>query len=319
MHFFNHFAYAQHRYTLNLIEANMKNIIKLLLMSGLFCNLSFSQINWELDYESANFAFLKVDFITYDFEGGYFTKFDYQPGYDLAGIPFTIIFNPPIDTGDIFFSYSATNDTILFASIWWAGQGQILFPDSIIEASLFAFDSTLVVKPFTIEYYNYIGEIEDSVFQQKGDSAWLSVKKLLILDSFDELGSVFRAGLYLYAPSVGVFNPEVAKWIIFLYRGQLIAGAEDENRTPVGYKLYQNYPNPFNPKTNIEFDIAKSQNVKISIYDILGVEKAILLDGYLNAGKHKVLFDGLNYSSGVYLYKIVTDNYFKTKKLLLLK
>jgi hypothetical protein len=297
----------------------MKNIIKLLLMLGLFSNLSFSQINWELDYDSANFAFLKVDFNTYDFEGGYFTKFAYQPGYDITGIPFSIVYNPPIDTGDILFAYSATDDTIFFASIWWAGQGEILFPDSIDDASLFTYDSTLLVLPFAIEYYNYVGEIEDSVFHQKADSAWLSVKKLLILDSFDELGSVFRIGLYLYAPSVGAFNPDVAKWIIFLYRGQLIVGVEDETDTPSGYKLYQNYPNPFNPKTNIEFDIAKSQNVKISIYDILGVEKEILLDSYLNAGKHKIVFDGLNYSSGVYLYKIVTDNYTQTKKLLLLR
>jgi hypothetical protein len=116
-----------------------------------------------------------------------------------------------------------------------------------------------------------------------------------------------------------VFNPYVAKWIIFLYRGQLIVGVEDETETPSNYKLYQNYPNPFNPKTNIEFDIAESQNVKISIYDILGVEKEILLNAYMNAGKHKIVFDGLNYSSGVYLYKIVTDNYSQTKKLLLLK
>lgn len=297
----------------------MKIFIKLSLMLGLISNLSFSQINWELDYESANFAFLKVDFNNYDFEGGYFTKFDYHPEYDTADIPFSIIYNPPIDSGDILFSYSATDDTIFAASIWWAGQGQILFPDSMDDASLFIYDSTILVHPFTIEYFNYVDEIEDSVFRQKADSAWLSVKKLLILNSFNEPGSVFRIGLFLYAPSVGTFNPDVAKWIIFLYRGQLIVGVEDETETPGVFKLYQNYPNPFNPKTNIEFDIEGSQNVKISIYDILGVEKEILLNGYINAGKHKIVFDGLNYSSGVYLYKIVTNNYAQTKKLLLLK
>jgi len=164
-----------------------------------------------------------------------------------------------------------------------------------------------------------VGEIEDSVFRQKADSAWLSVKKLLILNSFNAQGSVFRVGLYLYAPAVGMFVPEVAKWIIFLYRGQLIVGVEDETETPNYYHLYQNYPNPFNPKTNIEFEIAESQNVKISIYDILGVEKEILLNGYMKAGKHKIVFNASNYSSGVYLYKIVTDNYSQTKKLLLLK
>lgn len=297
----------------------MKNIIKLLLLLGLFSNLSFSQINWELDYESANFAFLVVDFNTYDFEGGYFTKFDYYPGYDIAGIPFSIVYNPPIDSGDILFTYSATNDTIFAASIWWMGQGQILFPDSIDDASLFTYDSTIMINPFTIAYLNYVGEIEDSVFRQKADSAWLSVIKLLILKSFNAQGSVFRVGLYLYAPAVGMFVPEVAKWIVFLYRGQLIVGVEDETEVPNYHHLYQNYPNPFNPKTNIEFDIAESQNVKISIYNILGVEKEILLNAYMKAGKHKIVFNGSNYSSGVYLYKIVTDNYSQTKKLLLLK
>jgi len=92
-----------------------------------------------------------------------------------------------------------------------------------------------------------------------------------------------------------------------------------ETEVPNYHHLYQNYPNPFNPKTNIEFDIAESQNVKISIYNILGVEKEVLLNGYMVKGKHKVVFDGSNYSSGVYLYKIVTDNYSQTKKLLLLK
>jgi hypothetical protein len=164
-----------------------------------------------------------------------------------------------------------------------------------------------------------VGEIEDSVFRQKADSAWLSVKKLVILNSFNELGSVFRIGLYLYAPAVGMFNPEVAKWIVFLYRGQLIVGVEDETETPIYYQLYQNYPNPFNPKTNIEFDITESQNVKISIYDILGEEKEVLLHAYLNAGKHKTVFDGSNYPSGIYLYKIITNDYSEAIKMLLLK
>ena len=160
----------------------MKNLIKISLMLGICSNLSLSQINWELDYESANFAFLVVDFNTYNFEGGYFTKFNYYPGFDTTGIPFTIVYNAPMDSGDILFAYSATNDTIFSASIWWAGRGQILFPDSIDDASLFTYDSSIIINPFTIEYLKYMDEIDESEFQQKADSAWLSVKKLLILD-----------------------------------------------------------------------------------------------------------------------------------------
>jgi len=304
----------------------MKNIIKPLLVLGLFSNISFSQINWDLDYESANFAFLKVDFNTYEFEGGYFTKFDYFPGYDITGIPFSIIYNPPIDSGDILFAYSATNDTIFAASIWWMGQGQILFPDSIDDASLFNFDSTIIINPFTIAYLNYVDENEDSVFRQKADSAWLSVKKLLILNSFDEQGSVFRVGLYLYAPSVGMFVPEVAKWIIFLYRGQLIVGVEDATETPNYCHLYQNYPNPFNPSTTIYYSIpdlpAGRQGlsfVTLKVYDVLGNEIATLVNEEKPIGNYTVEFDATNLPSGIYFYQLRAGNYVETRKMVLMK
>ncbi len=302
----------------------MKNIIKLLLMLGLFSNLSFSQINWKLDYESANFAFLIVDFNTYDFEGGYFNKFDYHPGYDIAGIPFSIIYNPPIDSGDILFAYSATDDTIFAASIWWAGQGRILFPDSIDDASLFTYDSSIIINPFTIAYLNYVGEIEDSVFRQKADSAWFSVKKLLILDSFNEQGSVFRVGLYLYAPAVGEFRPEVAKWIIFLYRGQLIVGVEDETEILNSYQLYQNYPNPFNPSTKIKYSIppnsnGQTLNVKLVVFDVLGREVAKLVNEKQLAGNYEVTFDANRLSSGVYFYQLRAGNFVSTKKMILMR
>ncbi|MCW8809650.1 MAG: T9SS type A sorting domain-containing protein, partial [Ignavibacteriaceae bacterium] len=282
----------------------MKNIIKFFLMLGLLGNLSFSQINWELDYESANFAFLKVNFNTYDFEGGYFTKFDYHPGFDLTGIPFSIVYNPPLDTGDILFAYSATNDTIFAASIWWLGQGQILFPDSIDDASQFTYDSSITINPFTIDYYNYVEEIEDSVFHQKADSAWLSIKQLSILEKFDTLGSVFRVGLYLYAPAVGSFNPDVAKWIIFLYRGQLIVGVENEIEIPNHLQLYQNYPNPFNPTTTIEYSIPERTEVRLTVVNIVGEEVATLVNQTMDAGNYRIEFNAAKLPSGVYFYEL---------------
>jgi hypothetical protein len=288
-------------------------------MCWLINNPSFSQINWELDYESANFAFLKVDFNTYEFEGGYFTKFDYHTGYDIAGIPFTIIYNPPIDFGNILFAYSATNDTIFAADIWWMGQGQITFPDSIDEASLFTYDSTILIHPFTISYINYLDEIEDSLFRQKADSAWLSVKKLLILDRFNEQGNIFRVGLYLYAPAVGEFRPEVAKWIVFLYRGQLIVGVKDATDKPNYYHLEQNYPNPFNPYTKITFTIPQLSFVTIKIYDVLGNEITTLVNEEKPAGSYDFEFDAAGLTSGIYFYQLQAGDYIETKKMVLMK
>jgi hypothetical protein len=83
--------------------------------------------------------------------------------------------------------------------------------------------------------------------------------------------------------------------------------------------LKQNYPNPFNPQTNIEFSIAKPGIVKILVYDVLGKEVGVLVNEFKNAGRHKIVFDGSNYSSGIYFYRIITNQYSQTKKLLLLK
>ncbi|NOS86185.1 MAG: T9SS type A sorting domain-containing protein [Ignavibacteria bacterium] len=88
---------------------------------------------------------------------------------------------------------------------------------------------------------------------------------------------------------------------------------------PNGYFLSQNYPNPFNPLTNIKFDIPKRSNVKISIYDILGKEISVLVNEELNPGIFEVNWDASNFPSGVYFYKIETEDYSESKKMVLLK
>jgi subtilisin-like proprotein convertase family protein len=95
--------------------------------------------------------------------------------------------------------------------------------------------------------------------------------------------------------------------------------AENENTSPYKYELSQNYPNPFNPVTTIKFQTAKLQNVKISIFDILGNEAAVLLNETMKPGNHSIDWDASQYSSGVYFYKLVTDGFTDTKKMLLIK
>ena len=86
-----------------------------------------------------------------------------------------------------------------------------------------------------------------------------------------------------------------------------------------GYQLYQNYPNPFNPVTKIRFDIPRSSSVKLVVYDMLGKEVEIILNKKLNAGKYEVDWNGTDYSSGVYFYKLATDEFATTKKMVLLR
>ena len=93
---------------------------------------------------------------------------------------------------------------------------------------------------------------------------------------------------------------------------------------PHEYSLKQNYPNPFNPSTTIKYQIAKSEFVNISIFDLNGNKINNILNQYSKAGKGSVSWNGKNgmgqnVSGGIYLYTIETPTFSKTKKMILLK
>jgi len=91
------------------------------------------------------------------------------------------------------------------------------------------------------------------------------------------------------------------------------------NTVPSKFDLQQNYPNPFNPVTNIKFDVVNTGNVKLIVYNQLGKEVETLIDGVTNAGSYEVQFDASKLNSGVYFYKLQSDNVSLTKKMLLVK
>lgn len=99
-----------------------------------------------------------------------------------------------------------------------------------------------------------------------------------------------------------------------------LSGIDDpDNTIPRTFELSQNYPNPFNPSTSIEYSIPKQSHVTIKVYDLLGREITTLLNEAKPAGNYSVNFDGSGLSSGVYFYRLTTDKFNETKKLLLLK
>ena len=91
------------------------------------------------------------------------------------------------------------------------------------------------------------------------------------------------------------------------------------NEIPAEFKLYNNYPNPFNPSTKIKFDIAQVTNAKLIVYDVLGREITRIFDGNLKAGSYSLDFDASNLPSGVYFYRLITNSFTDTKKMLLIK
>ena len=90
-------------------------------------------------------------------------------------------------------------------------------------------------------------------------------------------------------------------------------------RRPIGFSLSQNYPNPFNPTTTITFSVPEKDHVSLRVFNMLGREVATLLNQDVNAGNHTVTWEAQNITSGVYLYKIVTNHFVSIKKCLYLK
>ncbi|MEG8946310.1 sugar-binding protein [Rosettibacter firmus] len=85
------------------------------------------------------------------------------------------------------------------------------------------------------------------------------------------------------------------------------------------YRLEQNYPNPFNPTTKITYALPNDGYVKLAVYDILGNEIKTLINQYQKAGVYTVDFNANNMSSGVYFYKLITNNVNLTRKMMLIK
>ena len=106
--------------------------------------------------------------------------------------------------------------------------------------------------------------------------------------------------------------------------GKEVGVADKPATVPVNFSLEQNYPNPFNPTTTIDFSLSGSSNVKLSVYNMLGQEVVTLADQVYQAGTFSVTWDGRDndgqtVESGVYLYKLETENQSLAKKMLLMK
>lgn len=88
---------------------------------------------------------------------------------------------------------------------------------------------------------------------------------------------------------------------------------------PNMFELSQNYPNPFNPSTTIKFSLPVQTQLKINIYNMLGEQVATTAEGMYEAGYYKITFDAEGLSSGTYIYRLESNNFTETKKMILIR
>lgn len=128
-----------------------------------------------------------------------------------------------------------------------------------------------------------------------------------------------KVGVLIKNPST-ISNSWVAPDLVRLNANHaIINGIKNTNVNPNVFALAQNYPNPFNPTTNISYSVKNNGKVRLSVYDVLGREVAVVVNQVQTAGPHTVTFSGNGLSSGMYFYKLEAGNKVLTKKMVLLK
>jgi len=97
------------------------------------------------------------------------------------------------------------------------------------------------------------------------------------------------------------------------------SGIETTTTIPETFSLAQNYPNPFNPSTTINYSVPQAGKVKLAVYNLVGQELAVLVNGEVSSGMHQAEFNAKSLPSGAYFYKLRSENSASIKKMLLLK
>jgi hypothetical protein len=120
----------------------------------------------------------------------------------------------------------------------------------------------------------------------------------------------------VWSKALGSFNIEMWTAIIDTF---VIGIKKIDENVPLNFTLHQNFPNPFNPVTIISYQLPISSHVKLFIYDVLGKEIDVLVNEKQSAGTYQVEWDGSNFPSGIYFYKLTTSEFAETRKMVLVK
>jgi subtilisin-like proprotein convertase family protein len=199
------------------------------------------------------------------------------------------------NTGDLTVKLKAPNNTEVTLSTTNGGVSPNGYLTCLDDSASYLITSTLYISPWsgTMKPQNAMGTFGSS--PRNGN--WT----LTVTD-----GAAGNTGTLL-------------GWGIRL-NGTVVLGTPNiTGNLPEKFDLFQNYPNPFNPVTKIKFAIPTNENVRLSVFDVLGREIQTIVDKKMEAGNYEYDFDGSRLSSGVYFYKIVAGNYTSIKKMMLIK
>ncbi len=127
--------------------------------------------------------------------------------------------------------------------------------------------------------------------------------------SYTFMDKISVAGVYVYKLTSTDFDGYVEN------KGEVTAAVN----SPAEFKLTQNYPNPFNPATVIKYSLPHDTHISLKVYDMLGREAAVLVDGFQQAGNHEAVFNAGNFASGIYIYVLSAGDFKEARKMIVTK
>ncbi|MCX6272673.1 MAG: T9SS type A sorting domain-containing protein [Bacteroidetes bacterium] len=248
--------------------------------------------------DSMNLAILEMDYLTNHFIRASVLHYPLC-NCDQDSLPFLGQYQPPMDFGDMKFLYTFNNQLLFGGTLVWMGTGQIYYPASFTPASAFPFLQDSIPLPSNAQYlywWVFPGPGYNS-FIAKSDSVWKEISSLELVHQF-AVENQMRVGFFGYAPSQGLFDPNPARWIIFLYRGNSLASGISK---PVKEKaVAEVYPNPASDHLQINTARFTGQSLTLTLFDVTGricLEKTIL-----PSSSQKIDIQPLK--SGVYQYQL---------------
>jgi photosystem II stability/assembly factor-like uncharacterized protein len=166
-------------------------------------------------------------------------------------------------------------------------------------------------------YLGYDGPASTGVWRTTNQGlSWTTFSGGALLSTYVVRALAFRtaADSTLYAGVAGTTG-----FGVYEYTFIPVGVSGNNGKIPKDFALYPNYPNPFNPVTSIRYDIPKTANVTLKVYDIRGRVVTTLVNENKQPGSYMATFDASNFSSGVYFYRVSAGDYVRTMKMILVK
>ena len=207
----------------------------------------------------------------------------------------------------------------------WKSCSKAVNVDHPTPIEIAAFISAVNGNNVTLRWTT-VSEMNNSGFDIERSSFNYQIS--MFSDQWDRLGSVLGNGTSSTPKDYEFTNRDLpsGKYIYRLKQIDYNGNYEYYNQSdevvigiPEKFELSQNYPNPFNPVTNLVFGISNLEFVSLKVYDIQGKEVMTLVNETKPPGRYQVKFDGSNFASGVYYYKLTAGNFTAVKKMMLIR